>query len=266
MSLRHKRLVAGWFFAFVIFGGEARAADLTVMISGGLNSAYRALAPEYEKSSGNTLVTVEGASMGANPTAIPARLDRGEPADVVIVLREAMDKLVAKGQVEKESVVDLGIGHIAMAVKAGAPKPDIRTVDSFRNALLAAKSAAYTDSAGGIYLQNVLFKRLGIEKQMTAKSKMISGLPVGPGLARGEYEIAFQQLSELKSVQGIEIVGLIPDVVQKATTFSAGIATRAANPQDGREHIHLLASPAAFPAIESSGLEPAQLHAEASIK
>lgn len=242
----------------LLFASGTQASTITVMLSGGLDTAYRVLAPQYEKISGDRLTAIRGASMGANANAIPARLDRGETADVVIVIRGALDKLVAKGQVARDSVTDLGIGHIAMAVKAGAPKPDIHSVASFRRALLAAKSVAYTDSAGGVYLQTVLFERLGIAKQMLTKSTMVKGVPVGPGIARGEYEIGFQQLSELKNMAGVEVVGLIPDALQRTIVFSAGALIKAANPAGGRALIHFLASPAAVPAIADSGLEPAQ--------
>lgn len=238
-----------------LWSGGAQAAPVIVMISGGLNTAYRALAPGFEKDSGDTLVTVEGASMGANPTAIPARLDRGEPADVVIVLRQAMDGLIATGQIVKNSVTDIGVGHIAMAVRAGAPKPDIRTVAAFRKAMLAARSIACTDSAGGNYLRQVVFRRLGIAKEMAAKTVTVSGMPVGPGLARGDYEFGFQQLSELKALPGVAVVGLIPETLQQATVFSAAVVAKAKNPQGARELVRLLASPQAAPAIEASGLE-----------
>lgn len=249
------RAVTAAAFILALWSGGAQAGTVTVMISGGLNTAYRALAPQFEKASGDTLVTVEGASMGANPTAIPARLDRGEPADVIIVLRQAMDGLIAKGQVTSSSVTDIGIGHIAMAVRVGSPKPDIHSVAAFRKAILAARSIACTDSAGGNYLRQVVFKRLGIAKEMAAKTVTVSGAPVGPGLARGDYEFGFQQLSELKTLPGIEVVGLIPPKLQQATVFSAAIATKATNPKGARDLVRLLASPEAAPVIEASGLE-----------
>ena len=167
--------------------------------------------------------------MGADPTAIPARLERGERADVVIMALSALDKLVAAGRVRTDGVTDLGLSRIAMAVKAGAPKPDIGTVTAFKRTLLAAKSIAYSDSASAAcYLSTVLFKRLGVEKAVAAKSKMIQATPVGLNVARGEYEIGFQQLSELKPVPGIDIVGLIPESLQTVTPFSAGVTAAAA--------------------------------------
>jgi molybdate transport system substrate-binding protein len=242
----------------LLIPNDLNAATIRVMVSGGLSAACVSLAPKYESLTGNTLEIIQGASMGASPDAIPARLDRGEAADVVIIIRSALDKLAAKGQVEKDSITDLGIGHIAMALKAGAPEPDIHTIETFRGTMLAAKSVAVTDSTGGIYVKTVLFNKLGIEKEMAAKVTTLSGVPVGPFIARGDYEIGFQQLSELKPVAGIEIVGLIPKSAQLATTFSAGIVNQTNNPAASRSLIHFLASSAAHAAIESSGLEPAQ--------
>jgi molybdate transport system substrate-binding protein len=237
-------------------GGEA--ATVTVLISGGFRAAYDQLAPAYEKRKGNILVTKQSPSMGADPTAIPARLARHEPADIVIMVRSALDELVAGGQLEPDSVTDLGIGNVALAVKAGAPKPDISTVAAFRQALLNAKSLALSDSASGVYFRTVLFKKLGIEKQMLPKTHTIQATPVGLNIARGEYEIGIQQFSELKPIAGIAIVGLIPAAVQLPTPYSAALMKGAPDPRDGRDLIGFLASPKAYPAIRDSGMIPAQ--------
>jgi molybdate transport system substrate-binding protein len=141
-------------------------------------------------------------------------------------------------------------------VRAGAPKPDISSVDALRRTLLAAKSVAYSDSASGVYVQNELFKRLGIADEMKGKSRMIPAEPVGEVVARGDAEIGFQQISELKPVSGIDIVGPLPSEVQKITVFSAGIATNAKEPAAGKALIDFLASPAAAPVLINSGLTP----------
>ena len=141
-------------------------------------------------------------------------------------------------------------------MRAGAPKPDISSVDALRRTLLAAKSVAYSDSASGVYVQNELFKRLGIADEMKGKSRMIPAEPVGEVVARGDAEIGFQQISELKPVSGIDIVGPLPSEVQKITVFSAGIATNAKEPAAGKALIDFLASPAAAPVLINSGLTP----------
>jgi molybdate transport system substrate-binding protein len=144
-----------------------------------------------------------------------------------------------------------------MAVKAGAPHPDISTVDALKRALLAAKSIAYSDSASGVYLSTELFPKLGITDQIKSKSKKIEADPVGGVVATGEFEIGFQQISELRPVKGIDIVGPLPPGAQRVTVFAAGIPTTATHPEAAKALIQWLASPVAYTAIKKSGLEPA---------
>jgi len=169
---------------------------------------------------------------------------------------DALDALLKEGKVVPGSRVDLSRSIIGMAVRAGAPKPDISSVDAFKRAMLAAKSVAYSESASGVYLSTNLFPRLGIAAAMNPKSKKISGEPVGAAVARGEAEIAFQQISELRPVAGIDIVGPLPPELQVVTIFAAGIATGARDANLARGLIAFLASPAAAGAIEKSGMEP----------
>jgi molybdate transport system substrate-binding protein len=234
----------------------AKGADVRVMISGGPSAAYRALVPEFERATGHRVVTAFGPSMGTTANAIPLRLARGETADVLIMVGYALDALVKQGKVIAESRVDLVRSPIGIAVRAGAPKPEIGSVDALKRTLLAAKSIAYSDSASGAYVGTELFKRLGIEDRVKGKSRMIPAEPVGEAVARGEAEIGFQQMSELKAVAGIDIVGPLPPAVQKITVFSAGVTSDAREPAAGRALIAFLASPAAAPAFAESGLVP----------
>ncbi|HWY60301.1 MAG TPA: substrate-binding domain-containing protein [Rhizomicrobium sp.] len=256
--MRVARFVTATLCLMLMSAAGAMASTVTVFISGGFRAAYDQLAPAYEMQKGNVLVTKQSPSMGADPTAVPARLARHEPADIVIMVRSALDGLVAGGQIVPDSVTDLGIGHVALAVKAGASKPDISSVEAFKRTLLHAKSLALSDSASGVYFRTVLFKKLGIEKQMLPKTHTIQATPVGLNVARGEYEMGVQQFSELKPVAGIEIVGLIPKAVQLPTPYSAGLVKGAPDEKDGRDLIHFLASSKAFGAIRDSGMEPAQ--------
>ena len=144
-----------------------------------------------------------------------------------------------------------------MAVKAGAPKPDISTVEALKRTLLAAKSIAYSDSASGVYLSTELFPQLGIADQIRGKTRKIEADPVGEAVARGEVEIGFQQISELRPVEGIEIVGPLPPGAQRVTIFAAGIPTTSKHPAEAKALIQWLASPAAYSAIKESGLDPA---------
>jgi molybdate transport system substrate-binding protein len=159
--------------------------------------------------------------------------------------------------VVEASHVDLVKSPIAIAVKAGAPKPDISTSDAVKRALLAAKSVAYSDSASGVYVSTDMFDKLGIAAEMKDKAKMIPATPVGEIVAKGEAEIGFQQVSELKPVKGIDIVGPLPADLQKITVFSAGIATSSKEPEAGKALIKFLSSsPVAREEMTKSGLDP----------
>jgi len=234
----------------------ANAAEIKVVTSGGFTAAYLELVPEYEKATHNKLITEFGPSMGTTKNAIPVRLARGESIDVIILAVPGLDELMKQGKVLKDSRVDLVQSSIYMAVKAGAPKPDIRTLEAFKQTLLNAKSIAYSDSASGVYLSTELFPKLGIADQIKTKSKKIEADPVGGVVATGEFEIGFQQLSELRPVKGIDIVAPLPPGAQRVTTFSAAIPTTAKQPEAAKALIQWLASPAAHAAIKKSGLEP----------
>jgi molybdate transport system substrate-binding protein len=234
--------------------GSAHAAEVHVMISGGLSAAYSALVPEFEKATGNKVITAYGPSMGTTVNAIPVRLERGEPADVLILVGYALDDLVKQGKAV--SRVDLVNSKIGVAVKAGNPRPDISSADAIKRALLSAKTVAYSDSASGVYISTEMFDKLGIAAEMKDKARKIPATPVAEIVARGEAELGFQQISELKPIPGIDIVGPLPDALQKVTVFSAGIATGSKEPEAGKALIMFLGSPAARETLISSGLEP----------
>ncbi len=236
----------------------APAAEITVVTSGAFTAAYLKLVPDYERATHNKLVTEYGPSMGTTHNAIPLRLERGEAIDVVIMAAPALGDLIKQGKVRAGSQVDLVQSVIGMAVKAGAPKPDISTIDALKRTLLAAKSLAYSDSASGVYLSTELFPKLGIADQIRGKSRKIEADPVGEAVARGEIEIGFQQISELRPVKGIDIVGPLPPGAQRVTVFAAGIPATSKHPAEAKALIDWLASPAAYSAIKESGLEPAK--------
>src|SRR5436190_2171514 len=234
----------------------AGAAEVRVMISGGLTVAYKALVPEFERATGHKVLTAYGPSMGTTTNAIPMRLERGEPADVLIMVGYALGDLVTKGKVIADSRVDLVKSPIGIAVKSGAPKPDISSADAVKRALLAAKTIAYSDSASGVYVSTEMFQKLGIAEEMKDKARKIPATPVGEIVAHGDAEIGFQQISELKAVAGIDIVGPLPDELQKITVFSAGIATVSKEPDAGKVLIKFLGSLQARGEIVKSGMDP----------
>jgi molybdate transport system substrate-binding protein len=242
--------------SLLFFCAQAGAAEVKVMISGGFSAAYNQLVPEFERVTGNKVTTAYGPSMGATPEAIPNRIQRGEPVDVVIMVGSALDGLIKDGKVASDSCVDLAKSTIGVAVREGAPKPDISSTETLRATLLSAKSIAYSDSASGVYISTEMFKRMGIENDVKLKSRMIPAEPVAKVVARGEAEIGFQQISELQPIPGIVIVGPLPEEVQRITVFSAGVANTSREPAAAKALVTFLASPAASPVIAGTGLTP----------
>ncbi len=228
------------FATTLLLSSAAGAAEVRVMISGGMTAAYQALVPEFEKATGNKVITAYGPSMGTTVNAIPVRLARGEPADVLILVGYALDDLVKQGKAVADSKVDLVKSPIGIAVKSGAAKPDISSADAVKRALLEAKTVAYSDSASGVYVSTEMFSKLGITEAMKGKARQIPATPVGEIVARGEAEIGLQQIAELKPVAGIDIVGPLPPELQKITVFSAGIASVSKEPEAGKALIKFL--------------------------
>jgi len=169
--------------AFVLATGVAQAADVKVFISAGFFHVYSELRPAFEKATGHHLITTRGPSLGDSPEAIPARLSRGEEADVAIMDGAGAEFLINRKLVRPDSKMLLAESFIGMVVRAGQPKPDISTVDALRKTLLAAKSIAYSDSSSGTYLSTVGFKKLGVAEQVAGKSRKVRGPPTGEPVA-----------------------------------------------------------------------------------
>lgn len=241
--------------ALFAFSALAHAEQLNVMTSGGFTAAYKILGPKFAAATGNTLDTQLGPSMGKAPEAIPNRLARGEHADVVIMVGYALDDLIKQGKVDPASRVELADSRIGLVVREGAPKPDISNVDSLKKTLLDAKSVAYSDSASGVYIEKELFNKLGVEDQLKPKAKMVPKVPVGSVVANGEYQLGFQQVSELLPVPGVTFVGKIPESVQSVTRFAAGIPVGAQHPKEAKALLDYLAAPAAQADVQATGLD-----------
>jgi len=241
----------------LLVAAAASAQEVRVVTSGGFTEAYKQLAPQFERDTKIKVISGFGASMGATPDAIPNRLARGEPIDVIILATPGLDELTKQGKIEPGSRVDLIRSLIAMAVRNGTPKPDISTVEGLKRTLLQARSIGSSDSASGVYLRTVLFPRLGVADQIKAKSKVIEAYErVGDALARGDIEIGFQQVSELKPVPGITIVAPLPEGAQQVTIFSAAIPKGAKNQDAAKRLIQFLSSPRVAPIVRETGVEP----------
>ena len=230
--------------------------QVAVVTSGGLAAAYDVLAPRFQEQTGIRPVTSYGASTGGAPDSIPARLERGERFDVLIMSQAGLNALSERGLVRPDTRVDLASSFIGMAVREGAPVPDISTPEAFVETLLAAESIGYSASVSGAYVSEELFPGLGLAEQLAPKSRRVVSERVAAVVARGELEIGFQQVSEILSIEGAAYVGPIPDAYQRVTTFSAGITADAENPDGARRLIDFLASREAAPTIAETGLDP----------
>ena len=185
------------------------------------------------------------------------RVQAGEAFDVVILASNAIDQLLASGRVAAGSKVDLVRSGVAVAVRAGAPRPDIGSEHALQRTVLAARSISYSTGPSGVHLAR-LFERWGIADAL--KGRIVQappGVPVGTLVARGDVELGFQQLSELMHLQGVDVIGPLPAEVQIVTTFSGGVCTAATQPEPARELLAFLASPAAEEAKRRHGMEPA---------
>lgn len=241
----------------LFLAGLARAADLTVVSSGGFAQAFRALSDRYEAQVPDGHIRrVFGPSMGTTSGAVPVRLARGESLDVVIMVESSLDELIAQGRLRPGSKVRLALSKIACAVPAGAPRPSLATEEDVRRAFLAAPSVAWSDSASGTYIQNELLQRLGIAQQVKAKGRQIPATPVGEVLARHEAEFGCQQRSELQPVRGIDIVGDLPDSLQRVTPFAAAVVEASPRAAEARTFIAFMAEAANHPIVADTGLEP----------
>ena len=254
------RLMSMLAVAVLPMAGTASAADVHVMISAGFYGVYSELGPGFERASGHHLITTRGPSMGDSPEAIPARLARGEAADVVILDGGAADKLGERGLVRPDSKTEFARSLIGMVVRSGAAKPDIGSVEALRSTLLAAKSIAYSDSGSGTYLSNILFAKLGVAEEIAGKSRKVrgppSGEPVAAVVARGEAEIGFQQVAELIHVPGISFVGTLPTEVQPMFSFAGAVTSSVREPEAASALLRFLASPDAASVIVKAGLAP----------
>lgn len=185
-----------------------------------------------------------------------ARVLAGEPFDVVLLAREAIDRLLVGGHLIADSAVDLVRSQVAVAVRSGAARPDIGTEESLRRAVLAARTIGCSTGPSGVALSR-LFERWGIAEKIRDRVVTTpSGIPVGALIARGEIELGFQQRSELIHIEGVDVLGPLPASTQIVTTFSGAIGARAREPESARAFLAFMASPAAVYAKRRHGMEP----------
>ncbi|HZN29394.1 MAG TPA: substrate-binding domain-containing protein [Xanthobacteraceae bacterium] len=232
--------------------GQAQVID--AMITTAMKAAIEEVAPPFERASGHVLRVVYGPSGG-----LARRFNGGEPADLVVVDSKVLDELIRQGKVAPGRT-DFARTGIGIAVRKGAPKPDVSSADALKRALLAAKSIGHTAPAGGgvtaAHIMGV-FAKLGIAAEVAPKVKLAAGGPDGRVsvlVSSGEAEIGLQLVSELMSNPEVEVIGMLPDELQLIATISAGIAAAAKQPEPAKAFIRHLATPAAMTVYKSKGL------------
>jgi molybdate transport system substrate-binding protein len=223
--------------------------EIRVMQSAAFKEAYEALVPGFERASGHKVTTLWTPSVD-----MMSRLKGGEVVDLVIMSAAAIDELIKHGKLADRT--DLAKSGVAVAVRAGAPKPDISSGEALKRALIAAKSVCYSTGPSGIYLAG-LFEKMGIAGEIKSKQVVVKGEPAGAVVARGEAEIGFQQMSELLPVAGIDIVGPLSADIQRITVFSAGLHVNAPQRDAARALVKHLTAKDAHPVIRKCGMAPA---------
>jgi molybdate transport system substrate-binding protein len=249
---------AAFFFLLSIstYGVVADAAEIKVLSSAALNGVMAELAPQFERATGHKLAIQFGAA-----ATLKRRIDGGETPDVAILTPALIDDLIKQGKIAPDTRANFSRSGLGVAVRAGAPKPDISTVDSFKKALMAARSIGYTDPAlgglSGVYTAGLL-ERLGIAAELKPKTKLTSNAPhaLAEAMIKGEIEIGLIQISEIVPEPGLQLAGPFPPELQNFSVFMAGLLADSKEPEAGRALIKFLVSPAALSVIKAIGMEP----------
>ena len=235
-------------------------AQLKVMISGGFSGPYEQVVPQFEQSTGVKVTTGSGASQGSGPQTIAAQLARGVPVDVVIMSREGLTELMAAGRIAPGTDVDLARTPLGVAVRAGAPRPDVTTVEAFKSVLLSAQSVAVPSSTSGIFLKNEVFPKLGIADRIKV-TYTPRGAEAAARVASGAADVAVMPVSEIVHAPGVELAGVIAESIQLNQTFAAGVVKDSKEADAAKRLIGFLASERAAPAIRKGGMEPLGMRA-----
>ncbi len=226
------------------------AQPLKLLSSMAARELLAELAREYQRGGGPPVD-----SQAAGGVDVARRVQAGEPVDVVVLSRTAIDKLEAEGKTLAGSRRDLASSGVAVAVAVGAPRPDISTESTLKAAVLAARSLAYSTGPSGVHLEKT-FARWGILEAIRDRIRVAPpGVPVGSLLARGEAELGFQQLSELMSLPGVQVLGPLPEPVQTLTLFSGAIGARSRRAEEAHALLEFLAAPAALAAKKRYGMQ-----------
>jgi molybdate transport system substrate-binding protein len=229
----------------------ASAAEIKVLTTGAFKQVLMALVPEYEKATGNKVV-VDNGTVGQLQT----RVDGGEAFDVLVLSPKGIDDYIKSGKIAAGSNARVGKVGVGVMVKEGAPKPDIGTVDAFKQALLKAKTVGYIDPASGgssgIYVADLLVK-LGIADQIKPKAKLQKGGHVSDLVSAGEAEIGIHQIGEIIGQPGVTLVGPLPAEIQNYTVYAVGVGAHAKEAEAAKAFIKVLTGPSAAAVLKSKG-------------
>jgi len=243
--------IAGALGLFVIwFAVPAPAAEITVLAGMGVISGVSDLAPAYEKLTGHSVVV-----RFEQAAAMNQKISSGAPADIAALQPEQVDNFIKQGKMVSGSKTNFAQAGVGIAVKAGAPRPDISTVDAFKNAMIQAKSIGYSQAGSGMIAAKVM-EKLGIADQLKPKTKFINGLPVAEAVAKGEVEIGLQQINVIIPVEGADYIGPLPKELQDTVRFAAGVLTVSKQKQLAQAFLNFIASADAGPLLRRSAMEP----------
>jgi molybdate transport system substrate-binding protein len=235
--------------AMLAFGAPASGAEITALVSNALKTSLPELAPQFEKATEHKLKLTFGST-----DPLKVRIEKGEAVDVALIGEGAIDELIKQGKIVAATRTIITRSGLGVAIRKGAPKPDLSTAEAFKNTLLAAKSISYNERGlTGIYLK-ALFARLGITDAVKAKYKDGSGAAL---VGKGETEIGLTQASEVALVDGVELGGTLPAEIQNYTVFPAAITTSAKDPDAAKALLKFLISPEAVRVMKAKGLYPA---------
>lgn len=252
---RKTGLLVGAILGLSVMAGPSAAAEIKVLTTGAFKQVVMALVPEFEKATGNKVV-VDNGTVGQ----LTQRVDGGETFDVLVLSPKGIETYIQQGKIVLGSNANLAKVGVGVMVKEGAPKPDVSTVEAFKQALLQARSVGYIDPASGgssgIYVANLL-EKLGIAEQIKPKAKLQKGGHVSDLVKAGEAEIGIHQMSEIVGQPGVTLVGPLPAPIENYTTYAVGLGSAARQPEAARAFVKVLTGPTAAAVLKAKGMEGA---------
>ncbi len=252
MKIRSLVAPAGMGVALLVaLGGGAHTAEIKILSSNGVKTVLEELAPQFERATQHKL-----AFRFAPAAELKAQIEKGEAFDIALLTASGIDDLIRQGKLAVATRADITKSGAGVAIRKGAPRPDIATAEAFKRALLAAKSIAYVGQGATGVTMNRIMERFGIVEEMKPKTQRLSGVSAADAVARDDAELGFTQISEILSVEGAELAGPLPPGVQVYTIFTAAVGSSARDAAAAQSFIKFLTAPAAAPVIRAKGMEP----------